>query len=103
MIRFFLLSALILPLAGCGDMVSRGIFKPAVKSDIAVGMGYRGSDDPCRRVGKSRFTEPYITRDEDLVACPVTFEGRPAFQTKTGGREVTRTDEWVIYRVPLLG
>lgn len=101
--RFLLLTVLIVPLAGCGQTVSRGLFKPVIKPDVAVGTGYRGAEDPCRRVGATRFTKPYINRDEDLVGCPVGFEGRPAFQKNTGGREVTRTDEWVIYRVPLLG
>jgi len=92
---------MILPLAGCADfLVSRNA---TPEPEVRVGLGYRGSDDPCRRVGATDFTQPYINRDEDLVGCPVEFDGRPEFQMKTGGREVTRTDEWVLYRVPLLG
>ena len=99
--RFVLTALLILPLAGCAEFfVSRNA---TPEPEVRTGLGYRGSDDPCRRVGMTDFTAPYITREEDLVGCPIDFEGRPDFQIKTGGREVTRTDEWVIYRVPLLG
>ena len=98
MARIVLMAALILPIAGCAQFVSRNS-----EPDLRFGMGYRGTDDPCRRVGATRYTAPYINRDEDLVGCPVDFEGRPEFQERLGGREVTRTDDWVIYRVPLTG
>lgn len=94
------LIAMLMPLAGCADLVTRGA--PAA-SGIPVGAGYRGADDPCRRVGRSSATAPYIARDEDLVGCPAGYDGRPAFEVATGAREVTRTGDWVIYRVPLLG
>jgi len=38
-----------------------------------------------------------------LGGCPIAFGGGPEFAAKTGGREVTRTEDWVIYRVPLVG
>ncbi len=101
MTRAFLTALIVLPLAGCAELtVSRNI---SPKNDVSLGLGYRGSDDPCRRVGVTDLTEPYYNIEEDLVGCPIDFDGRPMFQIKTGGREVTRTEEWVIYRVPLLG
>ncbi|MEM6324397.1 MAG: hypothetical protein AAF748_11960 [Pseudomonadota bacterium] len=98
--RVLLLSCLIVPLAACGGLVSRAV---TPEPEVAIGSGYRASEDPCRRVGATSLTEPFITSTDDLVGCPIDFEGRPEFQTKTGGREVTRTEDWVIYRVPLVG
>ena len=49
------------------------------------------------------MTEQFVNSETDLVGCPIDFAGRPAFQINTGGREVTRTDDWVVYRVPLVG
>ncbi|MDF0602661.1 hypothetical protein P1J78_18130 [Psychromarinibacter sp. C21-152] len=100
MFRIVLTSLIVLPLAACAQFVSRGA---EAEPELRFGTGYRGSDDPCVRVGETALTAPYVSQDEDLVGCPVDFDGRPAFQIKTGGREVTRTADWVIYRVPLLG
>lgn len=101
--RLFVLTVMILPMAGCAQIVSRATTPFTPKPDVVVGAGYRASDDQCRRVGASSITEPYITAEEDLVGCPIDFDGRPEFAIKTGGREVTRTEDWVIYRVPLVG
>ena len=72
-------------------------------SDIRLGNGYRGADDPCRRAGSTEYTAPMLRADADLVACPIDFEGRPAFQRTTGASEMGRTSEYVLYSVPLLG
>lgn len=98
--HFILIAILSVSLAGCAQFVSRGA---GAEPELRFGTGYRGGDDPCVRVGETALTAPYLNRDTDLVGCPVDFAGRPDFQINTGGREVTRTDEWVIYRVPLTG
>ena len=71
--------------------------------ELSLGGGYRTPDDPCVRTGSTPLTAPFVNAETDLVACPIDFAGRPAFQINTGGREVTRTDDWVVYRVPLVG
>ena len=75
----------------------------ARSGSLKLGGGYRGADDPCRRTGVTALTEPFASRENALVACPVDFEGRPAFIQATVAREVTRTDEYVVYSVPLFG
>lgn len=70
---------------------------------VRVGGGYRGNDDPCRRAGVTEVTAPFASSGEDLVACPVSFDGRPAFIQTTRAREVVRTSDWVVYSVPLFG
>lgn len=44
-----------------------------------------------------------LQADQDLVGCPVDFEGRPAFIKANDAVETTRTEQWVIYSVPLQG
>ncbi|MEL7114165.1 MAG: hypothetical protein AAGP08_01010 [Pseudomonadota bacterium] len=109
--RPIVLSAGIFALAACattgepeltGDSPTDGP-TPAATGDVRVGGGYRGADDPCRRAGATALTEPFISTETDLVACPVDFDGRPAFIQSTSAREATRTPEWVIYNVPLFG
>ncbi len=75
----------------------------AETSNLRLGAGYRGSDDPCVRVGSSEAVAGFVSQESDLVGCPLDFEGRPAFIKATLAREVTRTDEWVVYSVPLFG
>ncbi len=98
--RLFITALVILPLAGCADLVTR---RADPGPDLRFGTGYRGTSDPCKRVGRSEFTAAYVESENDLVGCPIDFPGRSEFQVKTGGREVKRTDHWVLYRVPLLG
>jgi hypothetical protein len=70
---------------------------------LRLGGGYRGVDDPCRRAGASQVTAPFRSAQNDLVACPIEFSGRPRFIQATNAREVTRTQDWVVYSVPLVG
>jgi hypothetical protein len=70
---------------------------------LRIGGGYRAPDDACRRTGVTDLTAPFASSENDLVACPVDFEGRPAFIQGTKAREVTRTADWVVYSVPLFG
>lgn len=92
-----ILAAMLLPMAACAPVVSRD----SGPGDLRLGEGYRSSSDPCRIVGYSDVTAPFMSSKNDLVGCPAGYKGQPLFQHGTGGREVTRTDGWVIYRVPL--
>jgi len=74
---------------------------PAGNGDLRLGSGYRGGDDPCVRVGQTEFTAPYLRSDEDLVGCPIAFDGRPDFIRGLDAREAVRTEDWVVYTVPL--
>ena len=105
---FFVLSAALL--SGCASMMPlqrepapKPATEPVPDPELRLGSGYRSADDPCVRVGATPLTEPFLSRESDLVGCPIDFAGRPAFQINPGGREVTRTDDWVVYRVPLVG
>jgi len=100
-------------LAACGPRVTAPLPAPSEPapqvaagpgdgSDLRLGGGYRGADDPCVRVGQSDFTAPMLREDADLVGCPIDFDKRPAFQRGTNAREVGRTAAWVLYSVPLL-
>lgn len=98
MLRLISLISLTASVAGCATLMA----PREAATELRLGGGYRGLDDPCVRVGQTDFTAPLLREDADLVGCPIDFEGRPAFQTGTGGREVGRTDAWVLYSVPLL-
>ena len=75
----------------------------ASSGGLRLGNGYRAADDQCRRAGVTELTAPFASTESDLVACPIDFEGRPAFIRATSAREVTRTAEYVVYTVPLIG
>jgi hypothetical protein len=63
------------------------------------GPGFRGPDDLCRRAGESDFTNQFLGDASDLVACPPGTD--PAFFAfETGGREVARRDDWILFIVP---
>ena len=105
---------LVTGLAGCGLMpkvsgilnaepTPEGANTSVGSSDVRLGNGYRGADDPCRRAGSTSYTAPMLRSDADLVACPLDFNGRPAFQRTTGASEMGRTSDYVLYSVPLLG
>lgn len=64
------------------------------------GTGYRGEDDPCRRLGESPETNTYLDHTADLVGCPEAMEDHADFVNTTGAREVFRQDGYVIYTVP---
>lgn len=111
--RFVFLCAPLVALAACaapttseppltGDKPTSG---PTLSTSgpVRVGGGYRAPDDPCRRAGETELTAPFASDDTDLVACPVSFDGRPAFIQATSAREATRAGDWVVYIVPLVG
>lgn len=93
----------LLGLTACGGRLGG---EPRLVNDepqLRIGGSYRSGDDPCKRVGNTTFTERFVRADEDLVGCPVDYEGRAGFIQATGAREATRTEEWVLYSVPLFG
>ncbi|MCU0856176.1 MAG: hypothetical protein MUF63_15050 [Rhodobacteraceae bacterium] len=73
---------------------------PIPPADVPLfGPGYRAEGDSCRRAGESAFTNQFLSDAADLVACPPgTDPGLFAFET--GGREVARTDGWILFTVP---
>lgn len=73
---------------------------PVPPADVPLfGPGYRTEGDGCRRAGESAFTNQFLSDAADLVACPPgTDPGLFAFET--GGREVARTDGWILFTVP---
>ena len=73
---------------------------PVPPADVPLfGPGYRGEGDGCRRAGESAFTNQFLSDAADLVACPPGSDpGLFAFET--GGREVARTDGWILFTVP---
>lgn len=89
-------------LAACGGSGEPRLVGNA-DPQLRFGGGYRSAEDPCKRVGQTPFVERFFRADEDLVGCPLDFDGRAAFIQGTSAREVTRTGEWVIYTVPLFG
>ena len=72
----------------------------AAPADVPLfGAGYRAEGDGCRRAGESAFTNQFLSDAADLVACPPgTDPGLFAFET--GGREVARTDGWILFTIP---
>ncbi|WP_371169384.1 hypothetical protein [Aliiroseovarius sp. 2305UL8-7] len=67
------------------------------------GDGYRAEGDQCRRVGESPETAEFLDHTADLVACPADYEGLGVFQVDTGGVEVARVGEWVLFSVSTEG
>lgn len=74
---------------------------PVMQGEIPRGMGFRTMDDPCRFTGESEMTSAHITRESNLVSCPVDYEGRGRFAIDTDAIERLRTDEYVVYTVPI--
>ena len=107
--RILMTLPVVVLLAGCGgsalvdDTVARESTGQAGSAELRLGSGYRGSDDPCVRVGNSEAVAAFVSSESDLVGCPIDFEGRPKFIQDNLAREVLRTDGWVVYSVPLFG
>lgn len=72
---------------------------PAVELPL-FSTGYRADGDQCRKVGESAFTVQFIDDAADLVACPADMENLGVFAIDTGGVEVARTANYVLYSVP---
>lgn len=109
--RVFAVSVTVLALAACGgpgripllgDTPTSGPTL-STRGDVRVGGGYRNPQDPCKRADVTALTAEFASPETDLVACPVDFDGRPAFIRATAAREATRTSEWVVYIIPLVG
>ena len=100
--RLLICSFFLIGLAACNGNPIAGP-TGASSNALSVGSGYRGEDDPCKRVGRSPVTETFLSSDADLVGCPIDFEGRSDFIRSLHATEATRTDEWVVYSVPLIG
>ena len=83
-------------LAACAAPVAA----PAPVSLPLFGNGYRADGDQCRRVGESAATVNYLDDAADLVACPAGMENLGVFALDTGGREVARIGDYVLYSVP---
>ena len=73
---------------------------PAPASLPLFGDGYRADGDQCRRVGESAATVDYLDDAADLVACPAGMENLGVFAIDTGGVEVARIGDYVLYSVP---
>ena len=107
--RILMTLPVVVLLAGCGgsalvdDTVARESTGQAGSAELRLGSGYRGSDDPCVRVGNSEAVAAFVSSESDLVGCPIDFEGRPKFIQDNIAREVMRTDSYVVYSVPLFG
>lgn len=65
------------------------------------GTGYRAEGDQCRRVGESDYTNQFLDDAADLVGCPSGMENLGVFALDTGGVEVARTQNYVLYSVPV--
>jgi len=76
---------------------------PASTGGLRLGSGYRAPNDSCRRAGVNDVTASFSSTQSDLVACPISFAGRPAFIKATFAREVVRAGDYVVYTVPLFG
>ena len=106
--RLFMTFPLMALLAACGgepplDDTTAPPASPPSSAELRLGSGYRGSDDPCVRVGNSEAVAGFMSPEADLVACPIDFEGRPKFIQDNLAREVMRTSAYVVYSVPLFG
>ena len=83
--RILMTLPVVVLLAGCGgsalvdDTVARESTGQAGSAELRLGSGYRGSDDPCVRVGNSEAVAAFVSSESDLVGCPIDFEGRPKF------------------------
>ena len=65
------------------------------------GDGYRAEGDQCRRLGESDYTNQFLDDAADLVGCPADMENLGVFAIDTGGAEVGRTENYVLYSVPV--
>lgn len=62
--------------------------------------GYRDPADPCRRLGETAASSPFLDDAADLVGCPEGMENMGVFVTETGAREVARLQGTVLFSVP---
>jgi len=74
---------------------------PVTKGEFPLGMGFRTKDDPCRFTGASELTQEHITRESNLVSCPIDYAGRGRFAIDSDAIERVRTSEYVVYTVPI--
>lgn len=86
----------LLLVTACAPAASTG---PAIELPLFAA-GYRADGDQCRRVGESAFTVEFLDDAADLVACPADMENLGVFPLDTGGVEVARTPNYVLYSVP---
>lgn len=98
-----LLSAAALAAACTGPLATRNAPLPPTPEDAELRFGgsYRFARDPCRRVGETDLTRPHVNAQSDLVACPVAYEGRGRFAIDSQSTELARTENWVVYSVPI--
>ncbi|MDJ0825236.1 MAG: hypothetical protein QNJ16_07020 [Rhodobacter sp.] len=103
MIRLIALAALATAAACTAPPAGQttGSSSPPEVSELRFGGAYRFANDPCRRVGETALTAPFLDDQADLVACPVDYEGRGRFAIDSNSTEVARTDGWVVYSVPI--
>ena len=62
--------------------------------------GYRDPNDPCQRVGDSRFTRRYQADGTDLVACISGGGAATSLVRELGAVPVARTATDTLYQVP---
>ncbi|MXU65351.1 hypothetical protein [Oceanomicrobium pacificus] len=86
-----LLLALPLGLMACAQPDPSTILSPT---------GYRGSDDPCRKVTSGFILNQYGRTGTDLVACPLGYDGVADLRDRYGATLVISGDGNAIYRVP---
>ncbi|MDJ0629396.1 MAG: hypothetical protein QNJ44_14145 [Rhodobacter sp.] len=100
MIRPAVLLTLAALAAGCAAPTTSAP-PPPEDAELRFGGSYRFANDPCRRVGETAVTAPFLDDRADLVACPVEYEGRGRFAIDNTATEAVRTENWVVYSVPI--
>ncbi len=77
------------------------VLSPVTQGEFPLGIGFRTKDDPCRFTGMSDVTKDHITRESNLVSCPLDYDGRGRFAIDSDAIERVRTEEYVVYTVPI--
>lgn len=63
-------------------------------------IGYRATDDPCRRAGETALTADLLDHTRDLVACPKGDASIDDLLERMGAAQVGGTESFTLLSVP---
>lgn len=96
--------AILILMAGCSHAQTMGESQ-TVQWDEVEGLrlssiGYRATDDPCRRAGETALTIDYLDDAADLVACPTGDGSAADLIEQFGAWDVGGTQSYRLLSVP---